>query len=102
MKSLFKGISTLLGFSFIVLMPDRNVPVLSRMGQHSMDVYFWYWLVFYALLHYLHIKRLYDYGITGKFIYLLIAIGISALLSTGWFRYPLEKLKEICYIKAVR
>lgn len=93
------AISALVCFCVTVLMPNREIPLLTRMGANTLDVYFWHWPFFILLSRYCHIKDLFHMGIWGKVGYLLAAVLLTVLLSQGGIlSWPLNQIKKMCGI----
>lgn len=92
-------ISAVVCFCVTILMPNKNIPFMTRMGTNTLDVYFWHWPVFILLSRYLHIRDLFYWGVWGKIGYLLIAVVLTVCLSQGGFlSWPLKQIKKMCGI----
>ncbi len=90
-------ITAVTSFSMIILVPSSHIPMVSRMGTHSLDVYFWHGLILVLLNNFAHLGDLFV-SFSGKILYFVIAILLSVILSQGGFiSYPLNKLKQLCY-----
>lgn len=90
-------ITAVTSFSMIILVPSSHIPMISKMGTHSLDVYFWHGLILVLLNNFAHIGDLFV-SLPGKILYFVIAILLSVVLSLGGFiSYPLNKLKQLCY-----
>lgn len=93
-------ISALMCFSVTILMPNKNIPCITKMGANTLDVYFWHWPVFILLSRYLHIRDLYEMGMWGKIGYLAIAVALTVVLSMGGIlSWPLNQIKKLCIHK---
>ena len=93
-------ISAVVSLALIILCPNKKIPVISKMGTHTLDVYFWHWPLFLVLDHFLHITGLWSYGRTGKMIYLMIPLMISVVLALGDpISYPLKIIRNASYAK---
>lgn len=94
------GISVLTSGALIFLVPSIKIPWFSKMGTRSLDVYFWHWIVYMLLDHYLNISNVFHQGQYGKVVFLLIAVGVSIVLAQGIiFSFPLKQIKKACYAK---
>lgn len=90
-------VATAMGAAIIWIIPSRKIPWITRMGTHSVDVYFWHFIVYELLEKAVHFSRLYSYGFPGKIAFLLVGVAISILLSQGGiFSFPLKQLKACC------
>ena len=93
-------ISALVCYSVTILLPNRSIPLISKMGANTLDVYFWHWPVFILLSRYLHIRELFQMGLWGKIAYLLIAVLLTVCLSQGGLiSWPLNQIKKLCFYK---
>ncbi|MCF0134279.1 MAG: acyltransferase family protein [Blautia sp.] len=95
-------ISSLTGAAFVFLVPNRRIPLVSDMGTHSIDVYFWHWGIILLLEKFLHVSDLFQKGVAGNLEFIGIAIAVTIVLSlAGIFRFPLKQMKDCCYYKPV-
>lgn len=93
-------ISAIMCFSVTILMPNKRIPCITKMGTNTLDVYFWHWPVFIILSRYLHIRNLFQIGLWGKIGYLGVAVALTVLLSMGGIlSWPLNQIKKICFHK---
>ena len=93
-------ISALVCFSVTILMPNKKIPCITKMGANTLDVYFWHWPIFILLSKYLHIRNLFEMGLSGKIGYLAIAVALTILLSVGGvLSWPLNQIKKLCFHK---
>ena len=99
MRLLSYTIATLLGFSFLAVVPRREVRLQSRFGARTLQVYFWH-LPLLFLLHTL------DYQLCGTFlatvpwgycVSILLSVGIALLLSTKPFAFPTNLIKKLTF-----
>ncbi len=92
------GISSVLCFAVIWLVPDKNLGLFSTMGTRSIDVYFWHSVLYRLLECYCGVNLLISYGRPGKIGLLCLGVGISVLLSQGGiFSFPLKQIKTLCF-----
>ena len=93
-------ISAVVSLALIILCPNKKIPVISKMGTRTLDVYFWHWPLFLVLDHFLHITELWSAGWTGKIIYLMIPMMISVVLALDDpISYPLKIIRNASYAK---
>ena len=99
-RALCYAITFLLIFGIMIWMPKKQIPFFSKLGQRTLNVYFWHWLIFLLLDRFFDISGLFAHGREGKIVYVLIAIGLSILLAAfKVFDYPLDYIKALCYKK---
>ena len=88
------------GFSVMALIPKRRLPVISTLGTHTLNVYFWHWSVMLFFIHIAHIEPFYYAGPLQKIVCLLLAIALSFILAgVKVFNYPLAWLKKAIYYR---
>lgn len=93
-RALCYVITFLTGAAVVWLMPPVKLPGISRMGTHSLCVYFWHWIVYEILGLWISYDALMR-NRAGEIVYFLIAIAISTVLSQGGiFSFPLLYLKK--------
>lgn len=91
-------ISIVVSLALIILCPNKKIPGISKMGTRTLDVYFWHWSVFLVLDYFLHIKDLWNHGVSGKICYMILSIIVSVGLSQGGpISYPLMKIRNTSY-----
>jgi len=89
-----------LGAACIILMPDGKIPLISKMGSRSLDVFFWHRPLYLIINCMLPFSLLVDQGLWGKIAYLGLALAVTCLLSLGGpISYPLGKVKSWCFTK---
>lgn len=87
----------LLCFSIIQLCPKGKIPVVTAMGKHTLNVYFWHWAFFIVMIRYCGLLGLASTGASGMVLYFVIAAALSLLLSTPVFDYPLKWVRNACF-----
>ena len=86
------------GASVMVLIPKRRLPVISTLGTHTLNVYFWHWTFIMVLVKGLHLHDFFLAGVPQKIICFLIPIVFSfVFLGVKLFNYPLQWLKKAIY-----
>lgn len=81
-------ISVVLGGAFICLIPNRRLPVISKFGTRTLQVYFWHYSVIYIMQDKLDLAA-WNAVRAGKLTFLLSAIVLAFALSLDVFGYPL-------------
>ena len=90
------GISAVLIISVLSCVPNRKVPLLTRMGRNTLGVYFWHYPVVLLLWHVGAYDLLLPLGDPlWKITVLTIAVIVGLLLSLSLFSIPLKKLEAL-------
>ena len=90
------GISAVLIISVIACIPNRKVPIITRMGRNTLGVYFWHYPLVLLLWHIGVFDKIVELGDPLWKITVLSAAVITALiLSFGIFSLPLRKLEQL-------
>ncbi len=91
-------LAALLGAALIVLAPARRIKGVTALGENSLNVYFWHWIVYMTLERFLHVRRLFSFGFWGKTGFLLIAVAITAVLAAvPVFKFPLQQVRAAVF-----
>lgn len=86
--------------SLVILIPSKRIMWISKMGSRSIDVYFWHWPVYLLLERFFHIKQIFFLGVEGRILFLVIAVVVTVVLSSGGIiSYPINLIKNCCYKK---
>lgn len=92
------AISAVVGFALVALVPTRSLPLITKMGQNTIDVYFWHWTVYLLLQQAFNIHALFSQGPVEKAAYVLLAVPITIILAQGRiFSFPLKQIKKAIY-----
>lgn len=92
-RMLCYGITAVLIISVLSCVPNRKVPVLTKMGQNTLGVYFWHYPIVLLLWHFGVMGMLMSLGDPlWKLAVFAIAIICTAILSIPAFSWPLKKL----------
>lgn len=92
------GLSFFTGASLLVLTPKKKIPFFSSLGANTLNVYYWHWLVYRLLEHFLHISLLFTLGPAGEVTFFFIAVLLTIVLSAlKIFDYPLKTVKQQCF-----
>lgn len=90
-------ITAAVSLCLLLLMPNRKLPGITKMGSRTIDVYFWHWPVFILLTKYAHVRELFGMGMWGRYVYLIVAVALTVVLSLGGpISWPLEQLRKLC------
>ena len=81
-------------FALIMLMPNRRMFLITDMGKNSINVYFWHMHIYYILNKVFNISNIFNYGVSGKLAFLLIAVLLSIILSHNIFNIPIKQIRE--------
>ena len=87
-------ISFSIGFSLIMLMPNKRLGLITDMGKNSINVYFWHMHMYYILNKVFNISNVFNYGVSGKLVFLLMAVLLSIVLSHNIFNFPIKQIRE--------
>lgn len=88
-------ITCLLCFCVICLIPDVKLPVISKLGARTFQVYFWHNIVLKLIpIIFPQLNQWLDGQKQGLlYCYVLVfPIILSAVLSTGWFSFPTKQI----------
>ena len=95
-RMLCYGISAVMIISFIAIIPNRKVPILTRMGRNTLAVLFWHFPLVLLLWHVGAFDLLMPLGDPlWKITVLSIAVAAALLLATRLFSYPLRQLQKL-------
>ena len=88
------GITAVIGFSFMLVVPQRGLGKLTEFGQRTMQIYFWHRPVLYVLV-YLHLNdSVLSIGPVGKAIWILLSVVLTLILSVKFFGFPTKHLQQ--------
>lgn len=91
-------VSTCVGLSFMILTPQKHLPLISEWGSNTLNVLFWHKFFFYALTRYTPFFDWYDQGFRGQFAYMLVAVVLTVIISAfKCFSFPLEYVRRQCF-----
>ena len=91
-------ISFSIGFSLVILMPNRRMFLITDMGKNSINVYFWHMHIYYILNKVFNISNVFNYGVSGKLAFLLMAVLLSIVLSHNIFNFPIKQIREQIFL----
>lgn len=90
-------LTSLVGISILSLIPNCKIPYITENGKHTIRVYFWHIFILKFLYYYGFENILFEMGVTGKIILLVIPILLCFLLSTRFFGFPADYILEKSY-----
>lgn len=85
-------------FALIMLMPNRRMFLITDMGKNSINVYFWHMHIYYILNKVFNISNVFNYGVSGKLVFLLMAVLLSIVLSHNIFNSPIKQIREQIFL----
>ena len=85
------GITVVVNFALISLIPDKNIPFWTKFGARTMQVYFWHRPILFVLDGF-GIPAIMCTSAVGKLMYIGIAILLSFVLSNKIFAFPTEPI----------
>ncbi len=86
------GIATLVGLSLILVTPERRFR-LSVLGQRTLQIYFWHYIVLFVLMY----GKLHTYLCrtpAGKIAWLLLAVALCLALAWRPFGFPARTIMD--------
>lgn len=84
-------------FAVLSLCPFRNLPLLTRIGSRSLQIYFLHQLFRNIIVHYGLLKYL--SSPSSKVVYVLLAILLTLILGTRPFGFPVTMIRKLCLNK---
>lgn len=95
-RMLCYGISAIMIISILACVPNRKVPILTRMGRNTLSVLFWHYPLVLLLWHFGVFDLLLPLGDPlWKITVLTAAVMAALILSFGIFALPLRKLEQL-------
>ena len=91
-------ISFVMCFALIMLIPNRRIFLITDMGKNSINVYFWHMHIYYILNKVFNISNVFNYGVSGKLAFLLMAVLLSIVLSHNIFNFPIKQIREQIFL----
>lgn len=94
------GITAMLMISLILLVPDQKLRGITKIGENTLNVFFWHYLVLEILVCLCGFDALADYSAFGKVIYLAGAVGVAIVLGEfKVFGFPCSNVKRLVYAR---
>ena len=84
-------ISTIVGLCVMILVPNVKIPLLTRFGSRTMQVYFWHWPIGMILLQ-TGISQYICTSATTKIMWILLAVLVGFVLSFKCFGFFTDKI----------
>ncbi len=89
------GITFLTGGAVICIVPQKEIPFLTKCGSKSLQIYFWHWLLILLVLK-TGIGKILVSTREGQIIWLLLGIPVIAVLSFKLFSFPTQNIIKLC------
>lgn len=87
------GISAVMIMAVLACVPNRKMPVITRMGRNTLGVYFWHYPIVLMLWHYGVMDMIMPLGDPlWKYVVLTAAVLLALVLAIPIFTLPLRKL----------
>ena len=87
--------SAIAGISLIMLVPERDMGLVTKMGRQTLNVFFWHYPLYVLLDKVLHFEALCAGGIGGIILVLLVAVALTIFLSLDRVLYwPIRKIRD--------
>ncbi len=84
--------------SFLIIVPKKKLPIITKFGSRTLNVFFWHWPLFLLMLKFTPIIKLFNYSTLGKIAYLLIGVILTlVIMSLKIFDFPLKQIKDCCF-----
>lgn len=95
---LYRGLSyvitVIIGLAVMSIIPKAKLPVVTRLGGRTLQIYFWHYIVLYILL-YLQIGQTLCTDAIGKLIWLLLAVVCTLVLGLKPFEFPTNQIVNL-------
>lgn len=89
------GITFLTGGAVICMVPKKEIPIITRCGSKTLQIYFWHWILILII-----IKTGIGGGLVstreGQILWLLLGLPICCILSLKPFGFPTQNIIEVC------
>lgn len=93
LRLFYYAASLSIGYALICITPDKPIPLITNFGKRTLQVYFWHRPVL-CVLSELGLPQI-CVSISGKFVYLAIAVLLTFILSFRIFGFPTEHLMAL-------
>lgn len=92
------GIAFVMMASIVFLMPNRKIPLLTKIGTKTLNIYFWHWPIIKLSWEFLSLGALLELGKAGKIGLLCIGVVLSiGLAYIKFFDFPMKQIQTICF-----
>lgn len=88
-------ITIVVSLAIICLAPRKNAGIITEFGKNTLQVYFWQTTVLLILRWTGLSNWLIEYPF-GRFVWLVIGLGVTFLLSTKYFSFPTKQVSALC------
>lgn len=95
---LYRGLAYLItmiaGFGVMCLIPKSKMPVVTRLGGRTLQIYFWHYRVLTVIL-YFNVGELLCVSATGKLLWLLLAVVCTVFTGLKPFGFPTNQISKL-------
>ncbi len=88
-------ITVIVSLAVICIAPRKKLEIISDFGKNTLQVYFWQTTVLLILRKIGLAAWLIEYPF-GRFVWLVIGLGVTFLLSTKYFSFPTKQVSKLC------
>lgn len=88
-------ITALLSFALISLMPNKNIPMFTKFGPRTLQVFFWHWPLGLVFVKY-GLNDMLCATPWGQFGWLMIGVAISYIACIPIFSFPCTNVIKAC------
>lgn len=88
-------ITLIVSLAVICVVPRRKIPYITDFGRSTLQVYFWQ-TTFLLILRWMGVHNLLIDTPLGRFVWLVIGLGVTFLLSTKYFSFPTKQVSALC------
>lgn len=89
------GITFLTSGAIFCMVPEKEIPIITRCGGRSLQIYFWHWLIVLIIIR-TGIGRELVSTRGGQIIWLLLGVLIVYFLSLEPFAFPTRNIMDVC------
>lgn len=91
-------LSLVLGAAIIFIVPKFRLPLITKIGANTMNVFVWHWPMLTALDYFFHIKDWFFTNTAGKVGVILVGVLLTVLLSAvPIFSFPTKQIKSAVF-----
>lgn len=83
------------GFAVICVTPSRRIPLVTLVGQRTLQIFFWHWPIVRLLNPTLGIGRTLTLTLWGKLLWIACAAALAMLLGAKCFSFPTQTILRL-------
>lgn len=87
------------GFGVILCVPHKPIPVISKFGQRTLQIYFWHHLILSVFTNIGVAELVLSVEHIGKYLWLVMGLVLTFILALKPFSFPTDQLLKGPYIK---